>query len=66
MARQLSPPINLRLHPEQLHWLDAQTLRGLSRADAIRLCIWAAMDRGALLQHEHSTPNTQAASTNQS
>lgn len=55
MARQLAPPLNVRLHPEQLNWLDSQALRGLSRADAIRLCIWAAMDRGPLLQQEHST-----------
>lgn len=39
--------MSLRLPPDQIAWLDQQAAApGLSRAQAIRLCIWAAMNRG--------------------
>lgn len=39
--------MSLRLPPDQIAWLDQQAAApGLTRAQAIRLCIWAAMNRG--------------------
>ena len=38
--------MSLRLPPDQIAWLDQQAAPGLTRAQAIRLCIWAAMNTG--------------------
>lgn len=57
-------PIPVRLPPEQLVWLERQTIAGISRAQAIRLCIHAAMDRGEPLiptQQQQDTTTTTAA-----
>lgn len=51
-------PIPVRIPPDQLAWLDRQTLAGISRAQAIRLCIHAAMDRGEPLIRQHQQQDT--------
>lgn len=39
--------MTLRLPPDQIAWLDQQAAApSLTRAQAIRLCIWAAMNTG--------------------
>jgi hypothetical protein len=62
-------PIPVRLAPEQLAWLDRQTLAGLSRAQAIRLCIHAAIDRAdrgepLIQQAQHHITTTGPADAN--
>jgi hypothetical protein len=58
-------PVSVKIPETQRDWLDqqAQLITGLTRSDAIRLCIAAAMNRGEPLirQHQQQDTNTTAA-----
>jgi hypothetical protein len=61
-------PVSVKLPPEQRHWLEAQArlLDGLTRSDAIRLCVAACMLRGEPLiqQAQHDITSTGPADAN--
>jgi hypothetical protein len=56
-------PVSVKISSTQRDWLDeqAQAIDGLTRSDAIRICIAAAMERGFPLQAQHQAQNDNAA-----